>query len=478
MDEFSVEHAKQKDEMDTLHHFRNQFFIPSKADLARQTLKASPDGEPSDNQPCIYLCGNSLGLQPVLTRSYMQRYLDTWATKGVYGHFKEIGDSNLVPWLHVDEDIVEDMANIVGAIPSEIAMMQTLTANLHLMMASFYQPTSERYKIVLEGKAFPSDHYAVESHIRHHGLNPMDTMVLIEPNSKSSPVLSTKYVLSVIDEHASSTALLLLPGIQFYTGQYFDIPTITSYAQSKGIIVGWDLAHAVGNVPTKLHEWNVDFAVWCTYKYMNCGPGAIGGCFVHQRHGLVEESGQDSSGKPTFKYRTRLSGWWGSSKSSRFAMTNQFHPIAGAAGFQLSNPSVSDLTAVRASLDVFKQTNMEALREKSIALTRYLEDALDKLWKQQEETARPCFTVITPRNPEERGAQLSILLQPGLLDSVMQSLEAAGVVVDERHPDVIRVAPAPLYNSFQDVAMFVQEFSKACTEARLSSNHMSPSVGT
>jgi len=495
MDILTEEYAKQKDEMDSLRHLRDQFVIPSKADLARKTIKASPDDEPSNKEPCIYLCGNSLGLQPALTRSYMQRYLDTWATKGVYGHFKEIDDSNLVPWLHVDDDVAEDMANIVGAIPSEVAMMQTLTANLHLMMASFYRPTSKRYKIVLEGKAFPSDHvcrsfpfypccppdkkqYAVESHIRHHGLNPTDAMVLIEPKSKSSPMLSTEQVLSAIDEHASSTALLLLPGVQFYTGQYFCIPTITAYAQSKGITVGWDLAHAVGNVPTKLHEWNVDFAVWCTYKYMNCGPGAIGGCFVHQRHGLVEETGQDSNGEPTFKYQTRLSGWWGSSKLSRFAMTNHFHPIAGAAGFQLSNPSVSDLTAVRASLDIFKQTNMEALREKSMDLTGYLEDCLDKLSKQQEEAGGPCFNIITPRNPDERGAQLSILLQPGLLDSVMQSLEEAGVVVDERRPDVVRVAPAPLYNSFHDIAVFVREFSKACTEARRSSDHVSQSVAT
>ncbi|KAF2764186.1 kynureninase 1 [Teratosphaeria nubilosa] len=452
---FSQAYAQEQDRQDPLRHLRSQFVIPTKAQINSKTLDPPTATEDGKTAPSIYLCGNSLGLQPNLTRKYFQQYLDTWATKGVYGHFKEIEDSNLAPWLHVDDDVIEDMAAIVGALSSEVAVMQTLTGNLHLMMASFYRPSKERYKIILEGKAFPSDHYAVESQIRHQSLDPADAMILIEPESFKSPVLKTDHVLSVIDKHAKDTALLLLPGIQFYSGQLFDIPTITAHAHSKGIIVGWDLAHAAGNVPLKVHDWNVDFAVWCTYKYLNCGPGSIGGAFVHQKHGDVKEEQQGQ-----VVYRPRLSGWWGSSKSSRFAMTNQFSPIPGAAGFQLSNPSVADTTAVRASLDVFKQTSMTALREKSLKLTKYLEDILDQLAER-----RKCFKIITPRDPSARGAQLSVLLDPGLLNSVMKSLEHAGVVVDERKPDVIRVAPAPLYNSWEDVYCFVKAFDEACEAA-------------
>lgn len=289
-------------------------------------------------------------------------------------------------------------------------------------------------------------------------------MILIEPPSKSNPLVPTEHIISIIDRHAAETALLLLPGIQFYTGQFFDMPKITAYAQSKGITVGWDLAHAVGNVPVQLHDWNVDFAVWCTYKYMNSGPGSIGGCFVHASHGQVTEVNGDSSSAP-YGYRPRLSGWWGSSKSSRFQMTNQFQPIPGAAGFQVSNTSVADTTAVRASLDVFKQTSTAELREKSLNITKYLQDMLDHLASEQDRSTGRCFSLITPRNADERGAQISVLLTPGLLDSVMETLEESGVVVDERRPDVIRVAPAPLYNSYVDVFDFIQVFDRACRKA-------------
>lgn len=302
-------------------------------------------------------------------------------------------------------------------------------------------------------------------------------MILIEPPSKDSPLIPTDHILSIIDKHASGTALLLLPGIQFYTGQFLDMPKITAYAQSKGITVGWDLAHAVGNVPLQLHDWNVDFAVWCTYKYMNCGPGAIGGCFVHERHGQVNaQNGSGPDAETETGYRLRLSGWWGSSKNSRFDMTNRFEPIPGAAGYQISNPSVADSTAVRASLDVFKQTSMSVLREKSLKLTKYLEDMLDLLAAEQDKSFGRCFSIITPRNPAERGAQLSVLLKPGLLDSVMESLEEAGVVVDERRPDVIRVAPAPLYNSFSDVFEFIQVFGRACEKAMKNMGSTGPST--
>ena len=303
--------------------------------------------------------------------------------------------------------------------------------------------------------------------------------------------------MSVISQHAATTALVLLPGIQFYSGQFLDIELITRHCHSNGILIGWDLAHAVGNVELKLHEWNVDFAAWCNYKYMNGGPGTIGGLFVHEAHGKVEQqphtsaatSSKDDTGSPangtaatpientpstttskdvTLTYRPRLSGWWGSDKHSRFAMENRFVPIPGASGFQLSNPSALDMTSVLASLDVFSQTTMSALRERSIRLTGYLEARLlcytsspdGKIGKEE-----PPYTMITPSNPAERGAQLSVLLNPGLLDSVQAYIEARGVVVDERKPDVLRVAPAPLYNSFLDIHRFVTVFHEACRTA-------------
>jgi len=362
------------------------------------------------------------------------------------------------PWVHIDDATLPQASKIVGALPQEVAVMESLTANLHFLMASFYRPTKDRYKIVLEGKAFPSDHYAVESQIRHHNLAPSDAMILIDPpTDSSSPLLPTSHILSIIDAHADDTALLLLPGIQFYTGQFFDIPTITAYAQARGITVGWDLAHAVGNVPLQLHDWNVDFAAWCNYKYMNCGPGAIGGLFVHERHGQVKATKADSAESG---YTPRLAGWWGSDKNSRFAMTNQFAPIPGAAGWQVSNPSAIDTSAVLASLKVFEQTDMQTLRQKSLKITGYLEELL--LSTRDEEKL---FTIITPSDPKQRGAQLSVRLEEGLLDTVMEILEEEGVVVDERKPDVVRVAPTPLYNSYEDVWRFVKIFRQAIAKA-------------
>lgn len=274
-------------------------------------------------------------------------------------------------------------------------------------------------------------------------------------------------MLSVITQHAATTALVLLPGIQFYSGQFFDIELITRHCQLLGITVGWDLAHAVGNVPLKLHDWNVDFAAWCNYKYMNGGPGVIGGLFVHERHGTVQEkrtedvdkdSSRSTNSNNTMVYRPRLSGWWGSDKNSRFRMDNQFVPIPGASGFQLSNPSALDMTSVMASLDVFALTSMEALRERSLRLTSYLEARL----LHYEGGGTPPYAIITPANPAERGAQLSVLLNPGLLDPVQKYIEQRGVVVDERKPDVLRVAPAPLYNSFLDIHRFITIFHEAC----------------
>ncbi|KAF2828555.1 kynureninase 1 [Ophiobolus disseminans] len=474
----SEEFAKKEDNKDKLTKLRGEFIIPTKSDLAnkrygfRQSKDASNSlhgAQEDDGEESIYLCGNSLGLQPRRTKEYVNRYLDTWASKGVFGHFTDY-EGGLPPWLHIDEAIKEQTAKIVGALPSEVVVMETLTANLHLLMTSFYRPTKDRWKIIIEGKAFPSDHYAALSQIAHHNLDP-SALITIEPPSSSAPYLSNEHILSVISHHAPTTALVLLPGIQFYSGQFFDIELITRHCRALGITVGWDLAHAVGNVPLKLHDWNVDFAAWCNYKYMNGGPGVIGGAFVHERHSKVEEApssetdgavdGVYKHAKTTeLQYRPRLSGWWGSDKSSRFAMTNKFVPIPGASGFQLSNPSALDMTSVMASLDVFSMTTMDALRQRSVRLTAYLEARLLRYAGSE-----PPYTIITPSNPAERGAQLSVLLKPGLLDNVLHHLEKKSVVVDERKPDVLRIAPAPLYNSFHDVHRFIVVFHEACRKA-------------
>ena len=354
------------------------------------------------------------------------------------------------------------MAPLVGALPDEVAIMETLTANLHFMMASFYRPTSERSKIILEGKAFPSDHYAVESQIIHHGFSPEESMILLESGDPDVPTLSTSQILAAIDKHAATTALILLPGVQYYTAQYLDIETITRHAHSHGIIIGWDLAHAVGNLPLHLHDWDVDFAVWCNYKYLNSGPGAIAGLFVNEKHGVVEQSAA-TQGKVAF--RPRLCGWWGGDKGMRFDMANEFVPIPGAQGFQVGNASSLAVSALIASLEVFNLTDMPTLRKKSIALTQFLQDLLLRDLNKSFEEGAP-YRIITPLDPRERGAQLSVQLQPVLLSKVMAGLEAVGVVLDERKPDVIRIAPTPLYNTFEDVWRFMKYFRRACAIAQ------------
>ncbi|KAK3060080.1 hypothetical protein LTS18_009398, partial [Coniosporium uncinatum] len=384
--------AERQDAEDPLRHLRDEFRIPTRADLKKKRIRGSDSseqtGEPAE--PCTYLCGNSLGLQPKRTLQYVSRYLETWATQGVFGHFKRMEDALTPPWLDLvnDEATKKQMGDIVGALPEEVAIMQTLTANIHLLMASFYRPTKDKYKILIEGKAFPSDHYAILSQLAHHNIDP-ENMITITPPS-GAHTLFTSHILSTIDEHASSTALILLPGIQFYTGQFFDIQRITAHAHSHGITCGWDLAHAAGNVPLQLHAWDVDFAAWCSYKYLNSGPGAIAGLFVHEKHGKVTSA--DAGG-----YLPRLSGWWGSDVGSRFKMENQFVPIPGAAGWQLSNPSAIDATAVLASLSVFGTTSMEELRRKSLGLTGYLEGLL-----KQADGMGTLYDIITPGNPEER----------------------------------------------------------------------------
>ena len=458
---FAREDAVQLDAEDPLSHLRQEFVYPTKADLLSKTLATNLSTPPSA-QPSLYLCGNSLGLQPKRTAIRVQEHLVAWAKKGVTGHFAKHEDSSLAGFLHADAQAAEMMAPIVGALTDEVAVAETLTANLHLLMASFYEPTKAKYKIILEGKAFPSDHYAVESQILHHGFDPKNAMICIQPEDPAKVTLTTPHILSIIDEHAASTALILLPGVQYYTGQRLDIKQITDHAHSHGIIIGWDLAHAVGNVELFLHDWNVDFAAWCNYKYVNAGPGAVAAFFVHKNHGTVDGAAiQD--GQRT--YRSRLAGWWGGDKSIRFEMGPHFVPIPGAQGFQVGNPSALAISALIASLEVFQMTSMSALRKKSTALTGYLERLLLETPFAANSKEELPYSIITPPNLEERGAQLSIRVKPGVLDKVLVELEEAGVVVDERKPDVIRVAPAPLYNTFQEVWDFVSIFTAACMRA-------------
>lgn len=348
-------------------------------------------------------------------------------------------------------------AGFMGALPSEIVYMNTLTANIHLLMASFYRPAGKRHKIILEWKPFPSDYYAVSSHLQWHNLDPQESMVELWPGDENL-YIPTSQILATIDEHAEETALLLLPGIQYYSGQLFDMATITKYAQDRGIVVGWDLAHAAGNVDLKLHEWNVDFAMWCTYKYINAGPGSIGGAFVHERHGKVEWTRPDGD-EPRPVFRPRLSGWYGGDKSVRFQMAKQFQPTPGAGGFQIGNPSALDLAALSGSLSMVEEAGFANLRNKSLVLTAYAEHMLHEMLVDEGAAAapveKPAFTIITPSSPAERGAQLSVLLRDGLLDKVQAAFDENAIICDKRKPDVIRVAPVPMYNSFEDVWRFM-----------------------
>ncbi|KAF2759835.1 kynureninase 2 [Pseudovirgaria hyperparasitica] len=477
------EYAASLDAQDPLAALRADFIIPTKASLAAKSIPVATSTlqtttlrndsaqdltttttttttttnnadatTAEDNEPAVYFCGNSLGCQPKAVRTYLAAHLDTWASVGVQGHHHGLTASPLPAWQDLAAQASSQSAAIVGAQPDEVIIMNTLTINLHLMLASFYTPTAQRHKIICEWKPFPSDYYAVESQLRLHGRDPAASLVLVQPDANA--LIPTAKILAAIDEHADDAALLLLPGIQYYSGQLFDIPRITAYAQARGIMVGWDLAHAAGNVPLKLHDWNVDFAVWCTYKYLNAGPGSIGGCFVHEKHGAVTYSdGVDSV--PMF--RPRLTGWYGHDKDTRFLMDNKFRPTPGAAGFQCSNPSVVDLASLSGALSVFNKTDMASLRAKSLLLTSYAEFLLDGILERYE----GAFTVLTPRNVAERGAQLSVLLRDGLLEKAGDFFKNAGVVCDQRKPGVIRVAPVPIYNNFTDVWKFMEVLEKA-----------------
>lgn len=406
------------DRSDPLRRFRDEFHIPTSA-----------NGEEE-----IYFVGNSLGLLPRRTPKYVDEELEKWRRLAVKAHFS--GEN---PWMPYHEVLAEPMARLVGASASsgEVVTMNSLTVNLHLMMTSFYRPTRERHRILLEEHAFPSDDYAVESQAILHGFDPAEALVRLSPG-RGKHTIDTAEVARVLERDGESIALVLLPGVQYYTGQAFEIEAITRLAHGKGCVVGFDLAHAAGNLVLSLHDWNVDFAVWCTYKYLNSGPGSVGGCFVHERHGRRRDL-------------PRLSGWWGHDKESRFRMEPGFRPIPGAEGWQLSNPPILSLAAIRASLDIFMEAGgMEPLREKSLRLTGYLE------WLLARELG-DAVEILTPADPRRRGCQLSLKVKSNASGrTVFEKLEAAGVTCDWREPDVIRVAPVPLYNRFEEVYSFVQ----------------------
>jgi kynureninase len=400
---------------DPLAAYRDRFHIPKQ----------------SAGSDCVYLSGHSLGLQPKSAPAYVEQELQDWARFGVEGHFHAKN-----PWMPYHEMLNAPTARLVGALPSEVVVMNSLTVNLHLMMVSFYRPMPARNKIVIEADAFPSDQYAVRSQITFHGYDSAKSLIEIAPRPGETTI-RTEDIEKLLAEKGGEIALILLGGVNYYTGQAFDCQRISEAAHAQGCVAGFDLAHAAGNLQLQLHDWNVDFAVWCSYKYLNGGPGCVAGCFVHERH----------EQKQTLP---RFAGWWGHDKTSRFQMPPQFQPIAGAEGWQLSNPSILSMAALRASMEIFDEVTMPRLRTKSESLTGYLEFLLAP-------QPRENFTILTPSEPSQRGAQLSLQIKKGgraLCDRLAQQ----GVICDWREPDILRVAPVPLYNSFLDVHTFAEKF--------------------
>jgi kynureninase len=405
--------AATMDAADTLSRFRDHFHFPHAM---------------HGNAP-LYFTGNSLGLMPKKAREYVDQELDDWSRLAVEGHLHARN-----PWLPYHEFLTEPMARVVGALPSETVVMNALTVNLHLMLVSFYRPTGERYKIVIEKGAFPSDQYAVASQIKFHGFDSKEALIELTPREGES-TLRTEDILETVDRKGGSVALIMLGGVNYYTGQAFDMQAITARAHKMGCVVGFDCAHAAGNLELKLHDWEVDFAVWCSYKYLNGGPGAVAGAFVHERYANAFDL-------------PRFAGWWGNNKQTRFLMGPDFDCLPGAEGWQLSNPPILQMAALRASLEIFDEATMPALREKSVKLTGYLESLIRAIDDDRIE-------IVTPSNPDGRGCQLSIRVRGGDR-SLHDAITAKSVVADWREPDVIRVAPVPLYNSFEDVYRFAE----------------------
>ncbi|WP_166976657.1 kynureninase [Rhodocaloribacter litoris] len=408
----TLDFARRMDADDPLAAYRDHFHIPKTADGAE----------------CLYFTGNSLGLQPKATREYVLEELEDWARLGVEGHFHARH-----PWMPYHEFLTGQTARLVGARPVEVVVMNSLTVNLHLMMVSFYRPTPDRHRIVLEAHAFPSDRYAAASQIRFHGYDPSEALVELAPRP-GEDTLRTEDIEAFLEREGESVALVLLGGVNYYTGQAFDLERITRAAHAQGCVVGFDLAHAAGNLALRLHDDGPDFAVWCSYKYLNAGPGSLAGCFVHERHARAFDL-------------PRFAGWWGHDKATRFQMPETFTPMPGAEGWQLSNPPILPLAALRASMDLFDAVGMTRLREKSVRLTGYLAYLLERRVPDR-------VRIITPADPAQRGAQLSLRVAGGR--DAFERLTAAGVVCDWREPDALRVAPVPFYNTFTDVYRFVE----------------------
>ncbi|GMM33510.1 kynureninase [Saccharomycopsis crataegensis] len=451
---------------------RSEFNIPTFKSLGIKNSKFEPATEST------YFCGNSLGLMPKQTRKYLNDELDNWSGKAVEAHF----DHPKTCWMNIDFPVVPLLAPLVGGKETEVGVMSTLTSNLNTLLAVFYKPNGKRSKILFEKGAFPSDYYAFLNQIKLHEkdisggmreFKPEDHLLQLEPE-KNSYYLKTSDILKAIEQHHDEIALVCLPGIQYYSGQLFEIKLITNAAKKYGLTVGWDLAHVVGNVPLELHDWGVDFACWCSYKYLNSGPGGIGGYFIHEQYS-------------TNTTLPRLAGWWGNNETERFQMKEVFNPINTALGFRQSNPSVIDVVALHSSLDVFKSVSptgdmsesRSILREKSIELTKFLEKILtsSKYYLKPEDTfpnteiTKPLFTIITPNDPTQRGAQLSLLFFPlsqisekNVMEMTFEKIRSSGIIGDERRPNVIRLAPAPLYNTFQEIVYIGEKLNEALDE--------------
>lgn len=417
---YTEEFALTSDKSDPLKSFRKQFDFPV-----------------INGKKALYFTGNSLGLKPKAANKAIQTELDDWSKWGVEGHFNSTN-----PWFSYHELFSEGLAQLAGAKKHEVVAMNGLTANLHFLFASFYRPTKKRFKIICEEKAFPSDQYMLESQLKFHGIDPKTALIEIAPR-KGEHTIRHKDIIEAINKHADQLALVFIGGVNYYSGQVFNMKAITKAAHHSGALAGFDLAHGFGNIELELHDWQVDFAAWCSYKYLNSGPGSVAGIFIHEKHGLNPET-------------PRLSGWWGYDKSKRFLMEQGFHPIPGAEGWQLSNAPVLAMAVHKVALDMHCKAGMPALRKKSLELTAYLEYLLQQISNQDRGVA---FEVITPSNPDERGAQLSILVH-GKGKELFDKIAEAGVIADWREPNVIRVAPVPLYNSFTDVFQFVKILEK------------------
>ena len=417
--ENSLTFAHSLDKKDSLKKFRDQFHIPK-----------------VKGKPSIYLCGNSLGLEPKSVSRFIDEELHDWATLGVEGHLH-----GKRPWLYYHQFTKKPLAALVGAKPTEVVAMNHLTVNLHVMLTTFYRPNAERFKIIAEAGAFSSDQYAFESQIKLHGLDPKTTLIELTPR-RGEYTLRTEDIQIAIRQHASQLCLVVFGGVQYYSGQFFDIKAITAAGHSAGAFVGFDLAHAIGNVPLRLHNDSVDFAVWCSYKYLNSGPGSVGGAFVHERHARNESL-------------LRMAGWWGHHEKERFQMKKGFVPMPGIDGWQLSNFPVLTGAAHLASLAIFEKAGMKSLRVKSLLLTGFLEFLL-----QQLDAGKEYFNIITPAEPSSRGCQLSVLMSRNGR-RVFEKITRHGVIADWREPNVIRVAPVPLYNTFEDVFRFADILGKS-----------------